>query len=68
MAVIEAKEKEILNKVDIQIKESHERLRAEQHDTDKQVKLIETGIQLKKPAEALLKRGRALRLYRWKSH
>jgi len=44
MAVIEAKEKEILNKVDKQVGESHERLRTEQRDVDQQVKLIETGI------------------------
>ena len=53
-AVIEAKEKEILNKVDIQVKESHERLRTEQRDVDKQVKLIETGI---KNSETLLERS-----------
>ena len=54
MAVIEAKEKEILNKVHIQVTESHERLRTEQRDLDKQAKLIETGIE---NTEALLKRS-----------
>ena len=54
MAVIEAKEKEILNKVDIQVKESHERLRTKQCDLQKQAKLIETGIE---KTEALLKRS-----------
>ena len=54
MEIIEAKEKEILNKVDIQVKESHERLRTEQRDLDKQAKLIETGIE---KTEALLKRS-----------
>ena len=53
-AVIEAKEKEILNKVDIQVKESHERLRTEQRDVVKQVKVIETGI---KNSETLLERS-----------
>ena len=54
-AVIEAKEKEILNiQVDIQVKESHERVRAEQRNVDQQVKLIETGI---KKAETLLERS-----------
>ena len=43
-AVIEAKEKEIFNKVDIQVKESHERLQTELRDLDKQAKLIEIGI------------------------
>ena len=54
MAVIEAKEKEISNKVDKQVKESQERLRTEQRDVDKQVKLIETGIE---KTETLLKRS-----------
>ena len=54
IAVIEAKEKELLNKVDIQVKESHERLRTEQRDLDKQAKLIETRIE---KTEALLKRS-----------
>ena len=38
MAVIEAKEKEILKKVDIQVMESHKRLRTEQREMRKQVK------------------------------
>ena len=54
MAVIEAKEKGILNKVDIQVKESHKRLRTKQRDLDKQAKLIETGIE---KTETLLKRS-----------
>ena len=54
MAVIEAKEKEILNKVDVQVKESHERLRTKQCDLDKQAKLIESGIE---KTETLLKRS-----------
>ena len=54
MAVIEAKEKEILNKVDKQVKESQGRLRTEQRDVDKEVKLIETGIE---KTETLLKRS-----------
>ena len=53
-AVIEAKEKEILNKVDIQVKESHKRLRTKQRDLEKQAKLIETGIE---KTETLLKRS-----------
>jgi len=44
MAVIEVKKKEILNKVDTQVKESQERLRTEQRDVDKETTLIETGI------------------------
>ena len=44
MAVIEVKKKEILNKVDTQVKESQERLRTEQRDVDKEATLIETGI------------------------
>ena len=55
-AVIEAKVKEILNEVDIQVKESHKRLRTEQRDLDKQTKLIETGIA---KTEALLKRSKS---------
>jgi len=54
MAVIEAKEKEILNKVDIQVKESLEPLRTEQRNLDKNVKLIETGIE---KTDTLLKRS-----------
>ena len=54
MAVFQAKEKEILNKVDVQVKESHERLRTEQRDLDKQTKLIKTWIAKN---EALLKRS-----------
>ena len=53
-AVIKAKEQEVLNKVDIQVKESHQRLRTDQRDLDKQAKLIETGIE---KTEALLKRS-----------
>ena len=54
MAVIEAKEKEISDKVDKQVKESHEGLRTEQRDLDKEVKLIETGIE---KTETLLERS-----------
>ena len=53
-AVIEAKNKEILNKVDIQVKQSVERLRTEQCEMDNQVKVIETGIE---QTETLLKRS-----------
>ena len=56
MAVIEAKEKEIFNKVDKQVKESHERLRTEQRDEEKEAKLIETRIE---KTETLLKQGRS---------
>jgi len=59
MAVIEAKKKEILNKVDRQVKGSQERLRTEQRDVDKQVKLIETWIE---KTETLLKRGRSVEI------
>ena len=58
-AVIEAKEKEISNKVDKQVKESQERLRAEQRDVDKEVKLMETGI---KKMETLLQRGTSVEI------
>ena len=54
IAVIEAKEKEILNKVDVQENESHKRLQTKQRDLDKQAKFIETGID---KTEALLKRS-----------
>jgi len=54
MAVIEAKEKEILNEVDKKAKESHERLRTVQRDVEKQAKLIEASI---KKTETLLKRS-----------
>ena len=40
--------------MDKQVKESHERLRTEQRDVDKEVKLIETGIE---KTETLLKRS-----------
>ena len=53
-SVVEAKKKEILNKVDIQVKQSVERLRTEQREVDSQVKLIETGIE---KTETLLKRS-----------
>ncbi|XP_078360715.1 E3 ubiquitin-protein ligase TRIM71-like [Oculina patagonica] len=53
-AVIEAKRREILNKVEIQMKESVERLRTQQCKEDNQVKLIETEIAKTK---TLLKRG-----------
>jgi len=39
--------------VDKQVKESQERLQTEQRDVDKQIKLIETGIE---KTETLLKR------------
>jgi len=54
MAVIEAKEKEISNKVDKQVKECHERLQTQQQNLGKDVKLIETGIE---KTETLLKRS-----------
>ena len=54
MAAIEANKKEILNKVDIQVKESVERLRTQQHKVENQVKQIETGIE---KTETLLKRS-----------
>ena len=56
MAVIEAKEKEIFNKVDIQVKESHQRLRTEQRDVEKEAKLIEAKIE---KTETLLKQSRS---------
>ena len=40
--------------MDKQVKESHERLRSEQRDVDKRVKLIETGIET---TETLLRRS-----------
>jgi len=60
MAVIKAK-KEISNKMDIQVKESHERLRTRQGDVDKRVKLIETGIE---KMETLLKRRTSAEIVR----
>ncbi|XP_078361730.1 E3 ubiquitin-protein ligase TRIM71-like [Oculina patagonica] len=54
MAVIEAKKREILNEVDIQVKESVERLRTQQCEVDSQVKLIETRIE---KTETILKRS-----------
>ena len=54
MAVIEAKKKEILNQVDIQVKESVELLRIQQSKEDNQVKVNETAIE---KTEKLLKRG-----------
>jgi len=60
MAVIKAK-KEISNKVDIQVKECHERLRTRQRDVDKRVKLIETGIE---KTETLLKRRTSAEIVR----
>jgi len=59
MAVIRAKEKEILNKVDKQVKESLEPLRTQQHNLDKHVKFIETGID---QTETLLKRGTSVEI------
>ena len=53
-AVIEAKKKDILNKVGVQVKQSVERLRTEQCEVDNQVKLIDTGIE---KTETLLKRS-----------
>ncbi|KAL9980259.1 hypothetical protein ACROYT_G008819 [Oculina patagonica] len=53
-AVIEAKRREKLNEVEIQMKESVERMRTQQYKEDNQVKLIETEIA--KTVE-LLKRG-----------
>ena len=44
MAVAEAKEKELLNKVELQVNESRERLRTQQRVVDKEVKLIVVGI------------------------
>ena len=44
MAVAEAKEKELLNKVELQVNESRERLRTQQRVVDKVVKLIVAGI------------------------
>ena len=54
MTAMKVKKKEILNKVDIQVKESHERLRTQQRVVDKEVKLIEAGIG---ETEALLERS-----------
>ncbi|KAL9980323.1 hypothetical protein ACROYT_G008894 [Oculina patagonica] len=53
-AVIEAKRRETLNKVEIQMKKSVERLRTQQCKENNQVKLIETEIA---KTEAILKRG-----------
>ncbi|XP_078360716.1 E3 ubiquitin-protein ligase TRIM71-like [Oculina patagonica] len=53
-AVIEANRRKILNKVEIQMKESVQRLRTQQCKENNQVKLIETEIA---KTEALLKRG-----------
>ena len=54
MTVIKAKGKEIFNKVDIQVKEFHKRLRTDRRDLDKQAKFIEAGIE---ETETLLKRS-----------
>ena len=54
MAVIEARKMEILNEVDIQEKESVERLRTEQSEVGNEVKLNEAAIE---KTETLLKRG-----------
>ena len=54
MAVIEAKEKEIFNQVDIQVKDSVARLRTQQCEVHNQVKVIETEIE---KTETLLKRS-----------
>ena len=54
MSVIEAKKKEIFNEVDIQVKESVERLRVQQSEVDNQVNLKEAAIE---KTETLLKRG-----------
>ena len=53
-AGIEARKMEILNKVDIQVKESVERLRSQQCEEGNQVKLSEAAIE---KTETLLKRG-----------
>ena len=59
MAVIEAKKREILSKVEIQVKDSQERLRTEQRDLDKQVKVREKGIE---KTETLLERSTSVEI------
>ena len=54
MAVLKAKKKELLNKVEIQVKESRERLRTEEKNLGEQIKLIETEIE---KTETLVKRS-----------
>ena len=54
MAVIKAKKEELLNKVEIQVKESRELLQAEQRNLGEQIKLIETEIE---KTETLVKRS-----------
>jgi len=54
MAVIKAKKKELLNKVEIQVKESRERLRTEERNLGEQIKLIEREIE---KTETLVKRS-----------
>jgi len=54
MAVIKAKKKELLNKVEIQVKESRERLRTEERNVGEQIKLIEREIE---KTETLVKRS-----------
>ena len=61
MAVIEANKKEILNTVDIQVKESLERLRTQQCKADNQVKVIET---VTETTETLLKRSTSAEIVR----
>jgi len=56
MAVIKAKKKELLNKVQIQVKESCERLRTEEQNLGEQIKLIETEIE---KTETLVKRSKS---------
>ena len=61
MSAIEANKKAILNKVNIQMKESVERLRTQQNEMENQVKQIETGIE---KTEALLKRSTSAEIIR----
>ena len=61
MAVIEANKKEILNTVDVRVKESLERLRTQQCEADNQVKVIETETE---KTETLLKRSTSAEIAR----
>ena len=54
IAAIETKKKEMLNKVEVQVKESIECLRTQQCEVKRQVKLVETAIE---KTETLLKRS-----------
>ena len=54
IATIEAKKKEILNKVELQVKESLECLRTQQCEVERQMKQLETAIE---KTETLLKRS-----------